>query len=78
MAAYDDADVARLMDDAGIVRNRMKVQAAVTNARATVTLREHGGLVALVEQHRPESWTPPPTTDDLVPAHRSRWRCPSR
>jgi DNA-3-methyladenine glycosylase I len=67
IAAYDDADVARLMDDAGIVRNRMKVLAAVTNARATVTLREHGGLVTLVEQHRPESWTPPADTDDLVP-----------
>ena len=68
VAAYDDADVARLMDDAGIVRNRMKVLAAVTNARATVTLRDDGGLVALVERHRPVSWTPPTDTDDLVPS----------
>jgi DNA-3-methyladenine glycosylase I len=68
IAAYDDADVARLMDDAGIVRNRMKVLAAVTNARATVTLRENGGLVELVERHRPESWAPPADTDDLVPS----------
>ena len=67
IAAYDDADVARLMDDAGIVRNRMKVEAAVTNARAAVALRDHGGLVALVEEHRPKSWTPPRDTDDLVP-----------
>ena len=33
MAAYDDADRARLMADAGIVRNRLKVDAAITNAR---------------------------------------------
>jgi DNA-3-methyladenine glycosylase I len=67
IAAYDDADVERLMGDAGIVRNRMKIDAAITNARATVALREHDGLVALVEQHRPESWIPPTTTDDIVP-----------
>ena len=67
IAAYDDVDVARLMDDAGIVRNRMKVNAAITNARATVALRDSGGLVALVEAHRPESWTPPADTDDLQP-----------
>ena len=67
IAAYDDVDVARLMDDAGIVRNRMKVNAAITNAKATVALRDSGGLVALVEAHRPESWTPPADTDDLQP-----------
>jgi DNA-3-methyladenine glycosylase I len=67
IAAYDERDVARLMADTGIVRNAMKVNAAVTNARATVAVRDHGGLVALVEEHRPESWTPPSTTDDLVP-----------
>jgi DNA-3-methyladenine glycosylase I len=66
IAAYDERDVDRLMSDAAIVRNRMKVNAAITNARATVALRDHGGLVALVESHRPESWTPPTTTDDLV------------
>jgi DNA-3-methyladenine glycosylase I len=34
VAAFDDDDVARLMADAGIVRNRLKVAAAITNARA--------------------------------------------
>ena len=34
VARFDDADVARLMADAGIVRNRLKVAAAITNARA--------------------------------------------
>jgi DNA-3-methyladenine glycosylase I len=65
IAAYDELDVARLMEDTGIVRNRMKVNAAVTNARATVALRDHGGLVSLIEEHRPESWTPPVDTGDL-------------
>ena len=67
IAAYDDADLARLMADAGIVRNRLKITAAVTNARATVALRPHGGLVELVDAHRPTSWTPPTDTSDLRP-----------
>jgi DNA-3-methyladenine glycosylase I len=65
VAAYDDADVARLMGDAGIVRNRKKVEAAIANARATVAVRRNGGLAALVEAHGPESWTPPADTEDL-------------
>src|SRR4051812_17115591 len=40
IAAFDDADVARLIDEPRIVRNRLKVQATITNARATVALRE--------------------------------------
>jgi DNA-3-methyladenine glycosylase I len=34
VAAYDDGDVARLLADAGIVRNRAKIEAAIANARA--------------------------------------------
>jgi DNA-3-methyladenine glycosylase I len=67
VAAYDAGDVERLMADAGIVRNRAKIDAAVTNARATVALRERGGLVALIEEHRPKTWTPPTTTAEIVP-----------
>jgi DNA-3-methyladenine glycosylase I len=67
IAAYDEQDVERLMGDAGIVRNLAKVTAAITNARATVALREHGGLVDLIHEHAPDAWTPPTTTDDLVP-----------
>ncbi|MFJ2806079.1 DNA-3-methyladenine glycosylase I [Kitasatospora sp. NPDC087271] len=48
IAGYGDTDVERLMADAGIVRNRAKILAAVANARATVRLREHGGLTDLV------------------------------
>jgi DNA-3-methyladenine glycosylase I len=65
IARYDERDVARLMADTGIVRNHAKVGAAVTNARATVALRDHGGLPALIEAHRPRHHSVPRTTEDL-------------
>jgi DNA-3-methyladenine glycosylase I len=66
VAAYTDADVERLMADPGIVRNRAKIRATVTNARATVGLRADGGLGALVWSFRPAT-TPAPRTQDEVP-----------
>jgi DNA-3-methyladenine glycosylase I len=45
MAAYDDADRARLLADAGIVRNRAKIDAFIGNARAYLDLDDFGGLV---------------------------------
>ena len=42
VAAFGDDDVARLMDDSRIVRNRQKIEAAITNARAVVALQESG------------------------------------
>jgi DNA-3-methyladenine glycosylase I len=66
VARFTDDDVARLMNDASIVRNRAKIRAAITNARATVALREVGGLDALVWSHRPEV-TPAPHTPGEVP-----------
>jgi DNA-3-methyladenine glycosylase I len=38
VAAFGDADVARLMADAGIVRNRAKIEASIANARAVLAL----------------------------------------
>lgn len=38
VAAFGDDDVARLLSDAGIIRNRSKVESAVTNARAALAL----------------------------------------
>jgi DNA-3-methyladenine glycosylase I len=47
VARYGARDAARLMADAGIVRNRLKIRAAVENARATLAIRErHGSLDA--------------------------------
>ncbi len=66
VAAYDERDVERLMADAGIVRNRRKIEATLTNARATVALRAEGGLVDLVWSFRP-AVTPAPTSYDEVP-----------
>ena len=67
VAAYDDADRSRLMADAGIVRNRLKIDAAITNAAATVRLRDRGGLEDLVLGFRPDHHPPPASLDD-VPA----------
>ena len=66
VAAYGDDDRARLMADAGIVRNRLKVDAAITNARATVELRDAEGLAAFVAGFRPDDHTPPRTTEALA------------
>ena len=66
VARFDEADVARLLGDAGIVRYRRKIDATIGNARATVALREHGGLAALVWSFQPER-TPTPETHADVP-----------
>src|SRR5438046_10610024 len=42
MARYDRKAIARLLRDEGIVRNRQKVEAAVTNARAFLAMGEAG------------------------------------
>ena len=45
VAAYGDADVARLLADPGIVRNRQKIAAAIGNARATLgTGKDHRSM----------------------------------
>ncbi|ERH20625.1 putative DNA-3-methyladenine glycosylase 1 [Actinomyces johnsonii F0510] len=56
VAGFGEADVDRLLADARIVRNRAKVLATITNARATVRLRDtvDGGLAGLVWSYRPE------------------------
>lgn len=45
IARYGERDVARLLGDAGIVRNRLKIQASIANARATLELYEQGGTL---------------------------------
>ena len=66
VAAYDEGDVLRLMDEPRIVRNRRKIEAALTNARATVALRDHGGLEGLVRSFEPEVSPAPVTTAEMV------------
>ena len=66
VADYGDADIARLLADAGIVRNRRKIEATITNARATLSLRDAGGLAEFVWNFRPPA-TPAPTTYGEIP-----------
>lgn len=54
VAAFDDADRARLLDDAGIIRNRLKVDAAIHNAGVIVDLAAtHGSFAAWLDQQHP-------------------------
>jgi DNA-3-methyladenine glycosylase I len=45
IARYGEQDVARLLNDAGIVRNRLKIAASITNARAVLNLYAQGGTL---------------------------------
>ena len=69
VARYDEMTVERLLQDTSIIRNRRKIMAAVTNARATIELREtmNGGLPALVWSYMPEI-SPVLTSEDTVPS----------
>ena len=54
VAAFDDGDVTRLLGDAGIVRHRGKIEAAIANAAATLAVRaDRGSLAALVWEFEP-------------------------
>jgi DNA-3-methyladenine glycosylase I len=64
VVAYGPADVARLMADAGIVRNRAKVDATIANAQAVAALHAEGSSLAeLLWAH-----APPPGGPDRPPA----------
>jgi DNA-3-methyladenine glycosylase I len=65
VAAYDDTKRAALLADVRIVRNRMKVDATITNARATVRLRDDGGLEAFVHAHAPAAPPSPARTEEV-------------
>ncbi len=60
VAAFGPADVERLMADAGIIRNRLKIAAAIDNARRIQELRlEHGSFAVWLDGHHPltrEEW----------------------
>jgi DNA-3-methyladenine glycosylase I len=56
VAAFGEADVARLLADPGIVRNRAKINAVIANARAALGLP--GGLSALVWKYADEPAAP--------------------
>jgi DNA-3-methyladenine glycosylase I len=70
VARFGDADVERLMGDAGIVRNRAKIEATIANAKATVALRKDGPTLSelIWERYRPAPRASPPRTFADVPS----------
>ena len=59
VAAYGETDRARLLGDASIIRNRLKVDAAIHNAQVIQGLREsHGGFVEWLDAHAIEDGAP--------------------
>ena len=62
-----DLDIEPLLSDTRLIRSRPKLRACVVNARATLALRDRGGLAALVCDHAatgppPERWTDVPAS----------------
>lgn len=70
VARFGERDVERLLGDAGIVRHRGKIEAAIANARGTVALREAGTpLEELVWGHRSKAArAAPKSLKDMPPA----------
>ena len=67
VAAYGDREIERLLADAGIVRNRAKVEAAIANARAARELAAGGeSLAALAWSFRPEGERAPRSGGDVA------------
>jgi DNA-3-methyladenine glycosylase I len=68
VAEFGEADIARLLADAGIVRNRLKIEATIANARAILALR---GADRTFEQvvlaHRPPERASAPSSFSEVP-----------
>ena len=69
LASYRERDVDRLLADAGIIRNRAKIEATLANARATVAARDGGvPLQALVRSQAPKRRRRAPSSWAAVPA----------
>lgn len=65
LASFGDEEVERLMADERIIRNRLKITAVLTNARATVALREEGGLDEFIWSFLPEETIAPEREEDI-------------
>jgi DNA-3-methyladenine glycosylase I len=69
VAAYGAADRRRLLADAGIVRNRLKIDAVIENARRILAIRKsHGSFAAWLDAHHPR------TREEWVRLFRSTFR----
>jgi DNA-3-methyladenine glycosylase I len=70
VAEYDEHDVLRLLADAGIVRHRGKIEAAIKNAQAVVALQQEGTSLAQFV------WTYAPTTQERDERADWQWAVP--
>jgi 3-methyladenine DNA glycosylase len=78
VARFGERDVKRLLGDAGIVRHRGKIEAAIANARGVLELRAAGTpLHELVWSYAPERYGIPRTTADWHTRRRNRRHCRS-
>jgi DNA-3-methyladenine glycosylase I len=69
VAAYGDSDRARLLNDSGIIRNRLKIDAAIANARTILELRNtHGSFAGWLTAHHPK------TKDDWLKLFKKTFR----
>lgn len=69
VAGFGESDVERLMSDAGIVRNRAKITAAISNARALLAMHDDGlRLTEHIAAYAPEPRERPPLTFADVPS----------
>jgi DNA-3-methyladenine glycosylase I len=68
VASFEQADVERLLADAGIIRNRAKILATIKNAAATIALRMDGGIVEFIWSFQPSS-TPRPRHVGEIPTY---------
>ena len=56
VAAYEEADRSRLLGDSSIIRNRLKINAAIENARRLIAIRENSeSFASWLNQHHPRS-----------------------
>lgn len=56
IAAYKEKDINRLLNDAGIIRNRLKVNAAIENAKTVLVLqKEFGSFKNWLHHHHPKN-----------------------
>ncbi|MBG6121142.1 DNA-3-methyladenine glycosylase I [Corynebacterium aquatimens] len=68
VAAMTEADIERMLNDETLIRNRAKLRSVITNAQATLALREEGmHLGELIWSYKPDT-TPEPVTMEEVPS----------
>jgi DNA-3-methyladenine glycosylase I len=65
VASFDESDVERLIQDAGIIRNRAKILATISNARLLLEM-EPGEFDALMWSFAPADWPRPSTFSDVA------------